>query len=368
MARSTGRPKRPELVNIGVVGPSARIETGAAFELVLSTLHVADPDPGGRFAEAAIWRERRRALGTRRLRVLERIGVHPMFNLVGMAADLGSPYAAEDLVARLRRLPPAEIVYQALGMYRRVYRRLASPDLTREAVAGDRAARREFLRRSLPDVPEWQASARFLLSRRGDELGAELRDELVTWHHLVFAAEAARIVADQERCRTELLEERPSWSVDALAARVLPGMDFVPAADVSEIVFVPDTVIRPAVVVADHRSDFVTTFPITIDASEAGEPPDQLVRFGKALGDELRLRALRRLAAGPSTLAELAEDLGVPRTTLSHHMSVLRAAGLVTVVVEEGRWGRLRLREAGIDAAPRLLRAYLAGAQAEERA
>ncbi|MEX1169242.1 MAG: hypothetical protein WEE50_03770 [Chloroflexota bacterium] len=36
-------------------------------------------------------------------------------------------------------------------------------------------------------------------------------------------------------------------------------------------------------------------------------PPDTLVRLGKALGDPLRLRALREPRDGPLTLTDLAE-------------------------------------------------------------
>jgi DNA-binding transcriptional ArsR family regulator len=143
-------------------------------------------------------------------------------------------------------------------------------------------------------------------------------------------------------------------------ASVLPGVDYVPAAAVEEVAFVPDVVIRPGLVFLDHRMMSIASFPVARAHESADQPPEQLVRLGKALGDELRLRALRILVRGPISLGDLAAELGVPRTTLSHHIGVLRSAGLVTMGIDDGRWGRLRLRTDGIEQAPDTFRRYLA--------
>lgn len=54
-----------------------------------------------------------------------------------------------------------------------------------------------------------------------------------------------------------------------------------------------------------------------------------------ALGDEVRLRIIARLPRDPdcksrNNVTQLAEDLGIPQPTLSHHLRVLRQAGLVS--------------------------------------
>ena len=76
-----------------------------------------------------------------------------------------------------------------------------------------------------------------------------------------------------------------------------------------------------------------------------------------ALGHESRLRAFRRLVeAGPEGLpvGALREDLDLPPATLSAHLNVLRAAGLVNDV-REGRVIRVRAEFARMNA----LLAYL---------
>lgn len=49
----------------------------------------------------------------------------------------------------------------------------------------------------------------------------------------------------------------------------------------------------------------------------------------KALADINRLRILDRLAGGELCACHLLEDLDITQPTLSHHMKVLTAAGLV---------------------------------------
>jgi ArsR family transcriptional regulator len=48
-----------------------------------------------------------------------------------------------------------------------------------------------------------------------------------------------------------------------------------------------------------------------------------------ALGFEPRLRILDVLAAGPVCVAEIAEAIGLSQPTASHHLRILRHAGLV---------------------------------------
>ena len=57
---------------------------------------------------------------------------------------------------------------------------------------------------------------------------------------------------------------------------------------------------------------------------------------------------------------DLATQLGIPRTSLAHHMSVLRAAGLITHTIDDGRWGRLTLRADAVADIEPLFRGFVA--------
>ena len=60
----------------------------------------------------------------------------------------------------------------------------------------------------------------------------------------------------------------------------------------------------------------------------------------KALADPNRLRILDTLMRGVSCNGELNDELGLPPNLLSHHLRVLRKAGLITSRrdVVDGRW------------------------------
>jgi len=60
----------------------------------------------------------------------------------------------------------------------------------------------------------------------------------------------------------------------------------------------------------------------------------------KALSDETRLRILALLAGGESCVCDIVEVIGVPQNLVSHHLSVLRRAGLVRDRRDQtdGRW------------------------------
>lgn len=61
-----------------------------------------------------------------------------------------------------------------------------------------------------------------------------------------------------------------------------------------------------------------------------------VARF-RALGDPTRLRVIEELAAGTRCVCELRDRVDVSGPLLSHHLGVLRDAGLVTAS-RRGRW------------------------------
>jgi len=71
-----------------------------------------------------------------------------------------------------------------------------------------------------------------------------------------------------------------------------------------------------------------------------------------ALGHEARLMIMRSLlAAHPDGLVagEIQDDIGIPASTLSHHLDALRQAGLVEQV-REGRFQRYRAQSESLRA------------------
>jgi ArsR family transcriptional regulator len=66
-----------------------------------------------------------------------------------------------------------------------------------------------------------------------------------------------------------------------------------------------------------------------------------------AIGEPTRLAIVRILATGEKTVSELAKALNVEIVNVSHHLGVMRDAGLVTAVRDnrDGRFMRYTLQE-----------------------
>jgi ArsR family transcriptional regulator len=94
-----------------------------------------------------------------------------------------------------------------------------------------------------------------------------------------------------------------------------------------------------------------------VDAFDA----DAAVPLMKALADPTRLRIVALLGAGPRCVCSLQEEVDVAANLLSHHLKVLREAGLIAGT-RRGRWIDYRLRAEAFDDTLRLLAALRNGA------
>jgi DNA-binding transcriptional ArsR family regulator len=65
--------------------------------------------------------------------------------------------------------------------------------------------------------------------------------------------------------------------------------------------------------------------------------PESLLRVLKALSDPTRLRILHDLSQESLTPAELTRRLRLRAPTVTHHLKVLRLAGLVQMTLSEGK-------------------------------
>jgi DNA-binding transcriptional ArsR family regulator len=86
------------------------------------------------------------------------------------------------------------------------------------------------------------------------------------------------------------------------------------------------------------------------DGVEPAAEDIQLPRVLAALADPHRLAAVRFVARGESWCAQVIEEAGLPMTkpTFSHHLRILREAGIVTKRIQGAR-GYMSLRKEDLD-------------------
>lgn len=80
--------------------------------------------------------------------------------------------------------------------------------------------------------------------------------------------------------------------------------------------------------------------PLLLSAALSPSDADELAYAFKALADPVRLRLLSLIAMaakGTACSCDLEEPVGKSQSTVSHHLSVLAEAGLITKV-KVGRW------------------------------
>ena len=189
----------------------------------------------------------------------------------------------------------------------------------------------------------------------------ELIEVLELWAERVWKPESLTIMPILERdaeVKRDLLRDLP---LDQFITTATNGVEFAPRPGIDRVVMVPSFVNRPLVSYLELGEALIIIYPVADESvsADADSPPLRLVRLSKALGDEKRLRILRVLSEGEKTLMELAEMFGVAKTTMHHHMIVLRSAGLVAVGVGQKRY---RLRTETVPDVGALLSGYLGAA------
>jgi DNA-binding transcriptional ArsR family regulator len=235
--------------------------------------------------------------------------------------------------------------------------------LVEKAAEGDRAAITELLGEYAAEKPElvdhllWITATEGLpgryvgcLRRFRTEVFSVFEDEFAG---AISRAAAARRAAPARGSAKEVVEE------------VTSGIDFEIPLGINRVVLIPSVVTRPLSLLDGHRGNLIVYYGVADEFinSDPEAAPSWVVRLYKALSDEKRLRILRRLSEGETSLDELTDMLGLTKSTVHHHIGLLRGAGLIRIRLpsEEGT-GKHRvyaLREQVLGDAASFLDSYL---------
>ncbi len=228
-----------------------------------------------------------------------------------------------------------------------------------DAVMGEMAEEKE----EVVEYLRWMVSTEGLPGRFGAAL-ERFRSEVFDDFEEEFAGAIARAAAARRAAPTR-------GSAKEIVEEVTSGIDFEIPVGTTRVVLVPSVLTRPLSLIDGYRGTLVVFYGIAdefID-SDPEAPPSWLVRTYKALSDERRLRILRRLSEGPASLDDLAEMLGLTKSTVHHHITLLRGAGLIRVHIPEEKSSREKaysLREQTLTDAAGYLDSYLMHSGSEE--
>jgi DNA-binding transcriptional ArsR family regulator len=254
--------------------------------------------------------------------------------LLGLVFTTPKPRTVAAFLDHLAATDPTEIRLHLLGYYHGHH--MADPQTIRRAAEGDDEAIAELLAVAADYVDQDKCSDLERAVRTEPIEGKRaLLEFLSGWHEHVLPqltpADPTLAERDADAKRELVRSVPPEQVVEHLA----PGMQWRPGPEIDRVVFFPAYSPRPWVYMSDYKRVKIFCYPITLDreATAPGDPAE-LVRIYKALGDESRLKLLKRLQEGPISLTEAAQEVGLAKSTTHHHLAILRQAGFV--LIQEG--------------------------------
>jgi DNA-binding transcriptional ArsR family regulator len=272
------------------------------------------------------------------------LGRYGWLNLVGLVVRGPRPWDLDHLLAAVRVCAPVELHFVAVGGDRRQLLDAVEEAVVRAAVDGDPAARRR-LDDALDSDEHVLEVAPWLLNSASADVREAILAVLQTWRERLLPPQKERVLAAELHEAAEVASaELTGATAEAFLHRATGGLRYDPAA-LGRVLAVPSPRVAPVIVAVDGREARVILHPPL--GSPAQDPSARLVELGRAVGDGTRMRLLTSLRDGEMTAVELARAMGAPRTTLLHHLAILRAAGLIRVRVTPGEATVYRLERDG---------------------
>ena len=281
---------------------------------------------------------------------------------LGLAPQWAGHQSVSEFVAHVEAVPPRDLWLIMAGYHLPPMRDDIGQDAYLRAADGDPAARQSILQaeRKWGDELDGQPP---ILSMSPDEAKEGILTVLRLWYREIFAHredEVSRILERDAAAKRSLAAATTSEKLIEIATN---GIEFRGERWIRRVVLMPHAVMRPWNVTCAWEERSIICYPVA-DESLGGDqaaPPARMVRLYKALADEKRLRILKRLTEGQATLQELADHVGLAKSSAHHHMVILRSASLVTVTDDLQRLYTLRTDM--VPQASSLLRGFLEGAR-----
>jgi DNA-binding transcriptional ArsR family regulator len=332
----------------GEVDPHVEIAEGTAFEVLLGAASIADENWRDVFANgAATYANALAVAGPALVTQVTNVGRFGWINLVSLLTRSPQPWDLRHLVTAVHATAATELHYITVGGERRQLVQAIAERTIRAALAGDGPAR-ERLTAAFASERLVARATPWLLNSASEDVKTAVLDVLSTWQARLLrpSDEVAMSVTLQEhsaRARAELVKVGGA----AFLAQVAAGVHYDPP-DLDRVLLISSLHVAPIIVVVDGRQQHVILHPAVGDAAPTFDAARRLLELSRAVGDKTRVKILTVLRQGEMTAVDLARALGVPRTTLLHHLALLRSAGLIHVAVTPGDATMYRLRPDGL--------------------
>jgi DNA-binding transcriptional ArsR family regulator len=260
-----------------------------------------------------------------------------------------------DFVALVAASEPIELIHALLADD---YHGAGVAELIDRMLDGDESVLAELTEK----LPEWNKHGRLELLRNPQLAKDRIVMVLRAWQ-TKFAEIEPRVGDILVRDYEGRAADRERLSPADLIETTTGGLRYLPEAGISRVILGPSYFSRPYNFLMSSNEWRFFGYPVAdaaLDPSGEVAPPMSVVRLHRALGDETRLRILKLLASRDLYLTEIAQELDLSKPTIKHHLTQLRAAGLVTIT-ESGTVLYYSLRRNRLDDAATEVKRFLVG-------
>ncbi|WP_421617513.1 ArsR/SmtB family transcription factor [Brevibacillus sp. TJ4] len=249
----------------------------------------------------------------------------------------------EDFLSYIQNSDAQQLRYESLPFLGQAWQE------TREKAAAGETTAVAALQQACRDHKFFPDYIRFLCEVEIDTLKHHLVTVMAGWYQAIIAPEEERVQGILERDCEAKLAMAAKLEAEELVEWATGGIRYLPEPHIDKVRLVPQFVYRPWSIQAEMEQTKILYYPVSDESistePDPDRPPHMLVLQYRALGDEHRMRMTKLLYRKDHTLQELTDKLGLAKSTVHHHLSILRSVQLVGV---EGQ--RYVLKHANVNA------------------
>jgi predicted DNA-binding protein YlxM (UPF0122 family) len=234
-----------------------------------------------------------------------------------------------DFISKINRLPEKEFRFQCLPFLGDTHQFIRE-----QAASGSHAAMEEMKGLS-QDNSFFPRYIEYIFNAEVEFLKTHLISVFTCWYEEVILNDNADKLLSFLKTDGEAKKQMGNkMSPEELVEWATGGVTYHPEPSVSTVLLIPQFIYRPWNIEADIEGTKVFYYPISNESMFPDNkyvPDNFLVLKHKALGDEVRLQIVKLLHEKDRTLQDITEHLNIGKSTIHHHLKILRAAKLVVI-------------------------------------
>jgi biotin operon repressor len=228
--------------------------------------------------------------------------------------------------------------------------------LKNDLLEGSEEALKE-LQNMTQDHPFLPSYLEFISKVSFEELKSHLIEVMSGWFKAIIEPYKEKLESILLRDKASKEKMLKSLEPDQFVEWATDGVKYPPEPSVDKVLLIPHYIYRPWNVEADLKGVKVFYYAVAND-SISGEskfaPNKLMVQRFKALGDETRLKILKMIRGKNVSLQELTTELELGKTTVHHHLKILKSARLVSQ-----NSNKYTIDESSLENLPTQLKLYL---------